>query len=392
MRRKVLVLPSWYPNRIYPFSGSFVQDQARAISRIYDVAVLHPQWFGCRDMLTYQLGQRSGNEKETGFTVCRERALVPLPRQFKLGYHLYFRAAKRGFERMLSAWGKPDLIHAHVVLPAGWAASILGRRYGISVVLTEHSGPFSMHLRSKGQEQLVRETLSHIDQVIAVSPSLEKEIQTFHRGAETRVVGNVIRTDFFRPLKEKSQRAMARSLRFFSVALLSEQKGMRYLIEAMHLLARQGVTSFELIIGGDGPARGGLEELVKNFGLGDRCRVLGILTPLEVRNWIQQTDVFVLPSLGETFGIVLAEAMACGKPVIATRCGGPEFVVTQETGLLVDVANARALADAMHQFVTERVMFNPDLIRKSVVERYGEEAFLSAIANIYEELWKKRRR
>jgi glycosyltransferase involved in cell wall biosynthesis len=389
MRRKVLILPSWYPSRIHPVNGIFVQDQAREISKKYEAAVLYPRWAGYRDMLAYRLGPRSENEEEAGLMVCRERALVPLPRQFKLGYHFYFRAAKRGFEKLLSTWGKPDVIHAHVVLPAGWAASILGRQHRIPVVLTEHSGPFSMHLRSKGQKHLVRETLNHVDRVIAVSPTLEREIQTFHKGPGIRVVGNVIRTEFFFPSNGGPERPGPRGLRFFSAALLSEKKGMRYLIEAMHLLAQRGVTSFELIIGGDGPARHELEEMVKSLGVADRCRFLGMLTPLEVRNWIQQSDVFVLPSLGETFGIVLGEAMACGKPVIATRCGGPEFVVTEETGLLVDVANASALADAMHQFVTERVTFDPDLIRKSVVERFGEETFLRTISEVYEEVWRQ---
>lgn len=391
MKRKVLLLPSWYPSGIHPVNGIFVQDQAREISKRYDVAVLYPRWAGYRDMLAYRLGPKSENKNEAGLMVCRERALVLLPRQFKLGYPLYFRAAKRGFEKLLSTWGKPDVIHAHVVLPAGWAASILGRRYRIPVVLTEHSGPFSMHLRSKGQRHLVRETLSQVDRVIAVGPTLEREIKTFHRGAEIRVVGNVIRTEFFIPLNGGPERPRPWGLRFFSAALLNEKKGMHYLIEAMDLLAQKGVTSFELIIGGDGPAKHALEERVRNLGLSDRCRFLGMLTHLEVRNWIQQSDVFVLPSLGETFSIVLGEAMACGKPVIATRCGGPEFVVTEETGLLVDVANASALAEAMRQFVTGRVTFDPDLIRKSVVERFGEETFLRTISEVYEELWREGR-
>ncbi len=391
MRQKVLILPSWYPSRSYPVNGVFVQDQAREISKKYDVAVLHPRWAGCRDTLAFRLGPRSENEEEGGLMVYRERAFVPLPRRFKLGYHIYFGAAKRGFEKLLSDWGRPDVIHAHVVLPAGWVASILGRRYRIPVVLTEHSGPFSMHLGSRGQKHLVRETLSHVDRIVAVGPPLGREIQAFHRESEIRVVGNVIKTEFFLPLKGDPGKSRRRGLRFFSAALLNEKKGMHYLIEAMDLLAQQGVTSFEVIIGGDGPAKHELEEKVKKLGLGDRCRFLGMLTPSGVRSWIQQSDVFVLPSLGETFSIVLGEAMACGKPVIATRCGGPESIVTEQTGLLVDVANASALADAMHQFVTERVRFSPDVIRQSVVERYGEEAFLLRISKLYEELWREGR-
>ena len=387
MKKKVLVLPSWYPSRIYPVSGIFVQDQVREISKKYDVAVLYPRWIGCRDLWRPKLGLRSKIEAEDGLVVCREQALVLLPHQFKLGYDLYFLAAKRGFEKLLSIWGKPDVIHAHVVLPAGWAASILGRQYQVPVVLTEHSGPFSMHLRSKGQKYLVRKTLDHVDRVLAVSPTLEREIRSFYQESEIRVVGNIIRTDFFSPLNGTPEMRGPRKVRFFSAALLNKRKGIHYLIEAMHLLAGWGVTSIELIIGGDGPARHELEKMAKDLGIADRCSFLGMLTPLEVRNWIRQCDVFVLPSLGETFGIVLGQAMACGKPVIATRCGGPEFVVTEETGLLVEGANASALAEAMHQFVTGKATFDPGLIRKSIINRFGENTFLRKISKVYEEVW-----
>ncbi len=102
---------------------------------------------------------------------------------------------------------------------------------------------------------------------------------------------------------------------------------------------------------------------------------------------MRECDAFVLPSLGETFGVVLCEAMACGKPVIATRCGGPEFVVTPETGLLVDAANPMALAEAMDRFISHQVAFDSDVIRGSVVARFGEDTFLKNISAIYEELW-----
>ena len=102
---------------------------------------------------------------------------------------------------------------------------------------------------------------------------------------------------------------------------------------------------------------------------------------------MQECNVFVLPSLHETFGIVLGEAMACGKPVISTRCGGPEYVVTPDTGVLVDVANPVALADAMEAFISGRHSYDPQLVRRSVTERFGEEAFLRNISSIYEQVW-----
>jgi glycosyltransferase involved in cell wall biosynthesis len=165
---------------------------------------------------------------------------------------------------------------------------------------------------------------------------------------------------------------------------------MNYLLQAAQLLVERGAASFELAIGGDGPERVQLERMTRELGLADRCRFLGLLTPVAVRERIQQSDVMVMPSLHETFCLVLGEAMACGKPVIATRCGGPEFVVTPETGILVEAANSEELANAMHGFIAGKANFDSQQVRQSVVERFGEAAFLRHISVVYEQVWSKK--
>jgi glycosyltransferase involved in cell wall biosynthesis len=105
-----------------------------------------------------------------------------------------------------------------------------------------------------------------------------------------------------------------------------------------------------------------------------------------VRAQMEACDVFVLPSLGETFSVALAEAMACGRPVIATRCGGPEWIVTPDTGILVRCAAAADLAGAMAACLWQPRRFDPITIRGRVCERFGEKAFLEKIRAVYEEV------
>src|ERR1700741_791393 len=136
------------------------------------------------------------------------------------------------------------------------------------------------------------------------------------------------------------------------------------------------MNSFELVIGGDGPDREKLEAQVQSLGVERYCRFLGGLNREQVRERMQQCDAFVLSSLHETFGVVVGEAMACGKPVISTRCGGPEFFVNDENGVLVDAANPQALADAMADFINNRHSFDPQTVRASVVNRFSPEAFV----------------
>jgi glycosyltransferase involved in cell wall biosynthesis len=147
------------------------------------------------------------------------------------------------------------------------------------------------------------------------------------------------------------------------------------------------MSNFKLVIGGDGKELPKLKETALRLGLSSCCTFLGMLTRGQVRDTLKAADVFILPSLGETFGIVLGEAMACGKPVISTRCGGPEFVVTPETGLLVEPADSKGLADTMSKFITGQMNYDPTVIRQSICRRFGEEAFLSAINNQYRSIW-----
>jgi glycosyltransferase involved in cell wall biosynthesis len=102
---------------------------------------------------------------------------------------------------------------------------------------------------------------------------------------------------------------------------------------------------------------------------------------------MQACDVFVLSSLRETFGIVVGEAMGCGKPVIATRCGGPEFTVNEQTGVLVEAGSPESLATAMEEFISGQVAFDPETVRASVVNRFSPEAFVRNITGVYESVW-----
>ena len=135
--------------------------------------------------------------------------------------------------------------------------------------------------------------------------------------------------------------------------LVEPKKGMSVLLRAMAALKEEGNDPhWQLLIVGDGPARTSLEALTRQLGLSDRTVFAG--TRRDIPRILPLLDLFVLPSLYEGFGIAILEAMAAGKPVVATAVGGvPEFVVPGETGLLVEPGKAGALADAIGSLVRD---------------------------------------
>jgi L-malate glycosyltransferase len=385
MKKRILFLPSWYPDTSNPLNGIFIHEQAVILSKKYDVAVLTVQVLGWRKILLEKEGFAPRFNIVDGINIYMERGWVPIPRTPWVVYHAFVAAVRRGMKRISLEWGRPDLLHTHVVLPMGNAAEQVGFANNIPTILTEHTSPFSFHLQTRLQRRLVATTLRKASAVVAVSPSLANTIQSFVPDVTPTVIGELVRADFFTPISNIPLKPAGQPFHFLTVCFLVEQKGISVLLNAASILFERGITDFEIVIGGDGPLRIPLEKLAKELHLKNQCRFIGVLDRMQVRDEMRNSDVFILPSLHETFGIVLAEAMACGKPVIATHCGGPEYVVTPETGLLVEPGDPLALAEAMEHFVLRRIEFDADVIRQSVLSRFGEDAFLSKMNLVYED-------
>ncbi|MDP2604871.1 MAG: glycosyltransferase family 4 protein [Deltaproteobacteria bacterium] len=136
------------------------------------------------------------------------------------------------------------------------------------------------------------------------------------------------------------------------VAALELRKGHRYLLEAAARLKGRG-HRIRYLIAGDGPARRELDERVKALSLVDEVRFCGFVS--DAPAFLSQIDIFVLPSLYEGLGVAVLEAMAAGKPVIASRVGGlPELVADGETGLLVAPKNVEGLVAAIARLADDK--------------------------------------
>lgn len=135
------------------------------------------------------------------------------------------------------------------------------------------------------------------------------------------------------------------------VGRLSEQKGQLFLIDALGRLAAEGV-SFEMVLAGDGPMRGVVEQQIRRLGLEKQVRITGWLSNDQVRHELLASRVMVLPSFAEGLPVVIMEALALGRPVVTTYIAGiPELVEPGVDGWLIPAGSAEALASALRQAV-----------------------------------------
>lgn len=171
-----------------------------------------------------------------------------------------------------------------------------------------------------------------------------------------------------------------------AAASLHERKGLDVLLEALARLARRERRP-TLWIAGEGPQRTALERLAAARGLARQVRLLGARD--DVPELLVACDVFVAPSRREGLGIAALEAMALGRPLVASRVGGlAESVLDEATGLLVPPGDADALASALERLLDDRALAErlgaagPQRVR----ERYGPEAMVDGYERTYAEI------
>lgn len=144
-----------------------------------------------------------------------------------------------------------------------------------------------------------------------------------------------------------------------------------------------------MCIVGDGPNKQEYEQLTEALGLSDVVQFHGLLqTKPEVAKFMRQCDIFVLPSLVETFGAVLIEAIACGKPVVATDSGGPKEIITDEVGRLVPPGDPDALAKALDYMLDHSEDYPSQRIAEYARERYSYQVVGKELERVYKAILK----
>jgi teichuronic acid biosynthesis glycosyltransferase TuaC len=279
-----------------------------------------------------------------------------------------------------------DVVHAHFIYPDGVIAARLGRELGIPVVVSEHSVWRPWLDREPAVRRQVEAALPGIARVTAVSDVLRRNIEEIVQGrVPVDVLPNVVDDDVFVPAVA-GEATDPNQLLF--VGTIRHVKGLDLLVRALALVAPRWPDVHLAIAGGAFYRTYARDEqavraLVHELGLTQRVRFLGERTSLDVAREMRRSVMLVVPSRRETFSLVTAEALACGTPVVATRCGGPEELLTPELGRLVANESVEALADGIMTLHAERHRFDGTSMRAWAVSRFGRAVVGRQLADLY---------
>jgi len=339
LSNNLLVITSRYPHKFDEISSTFVYNHIEYLRSFFDkVYVLSatpyiPTFFSTLLQPSRRLDSLAEDYTYDNVEVHFLKSYY-LP--FGIGYSYRGRQCLSLVERHIHDNNITfNLIHAHFSWPSGYVAAALKVKFKVPALLTIHEN--REWLINEAENNYIREVWSQVDGIIRVNKIDLKLIEKYNRNVVS--IPNGYDHKIYQGLSQSEARTKLGISKdeniIFSLGHLIERKGFVDLLNAVKLL-RKKRNDFRLYIGGDGPMRSNLQNIISENCL-DNVELLGYLPSDELPLWMNASDFFALTSYSEGNPTVMFEALGCGKPVISTKVGGvPEILVSDDYGFLVD--------------------------------------------------------
>lgn len=375
----ILIIANGYPTPKYNGLGIFEFDQAKALAE-QGCKVL----YAAVDLRSIRRWRKWGFEQFQKDGVDVYAINIPLGRiPQSMLQAIGFWGLQYLYKMILKTVGKPDVLHAHFG-NMGIIAAKLKTRVGIPLVITEHSSVINKEeIRNQRLLKTIQSSYSKSDCLIAVSPALARRIKN-HFGFESKYIPNMVDEKVFYFFPGKATQIV----NFVSVGNLIKGKRMDLTIEAFYraFFESEEKKEVHLYIYGEGDERRTCETLIRKYDLKDHVHLMGRRSREEIADTLKNAQCFVLASRAETFGVAYIEALACGVPVIATRCGGPETFVHEKNGILIPVDDLSALVQAMRKMYKTGGLYNRESIAKETMELFSSEYVARKLIQTYQDI------
>lgn len=293
------------------------------------------------NLITFRVNE---TEKINGVEIIKVKSLLPFSR---LNYILSLNYIKKLIWKI-----SPDILHSHYLTSYGFIGAFSGFKpfvvsiWGSDITVTPK--------KSFVFKYLTKWTTKKADIITVSSKFLFKELLNLI-DKEAEIIPFGVDTNVFN-YKYKTR---DKNFKIGITKSLEDWYGHYYLILAFKKLSEK-YKNLKLLIAGDGSKRGYLEELVKSLNLEEKVKFFGYISNIDLPKFLNKLDVFVMPSLLESFGVSAIESLAVGVPVVASNVGGiPEIVIDGKTGFLVESKNVNEIVNAVN-----KLLLNPYLREK----------------------------
>lgn len=388
--RNLLVLAPDYPDKDNKMFGSiFVKEQVQYVKEFFDhVYVIAPvlNTFGLTPQSKY-CKPYSYDNVQVFFPSClfypRSITIFPISNYIKLNYDNRYKVTLDVVQKHNLIF---HIIHSHMTFPSTYTACKLKERYGTPVISTIHEDSVWLCEEMAMNHPHLDYSWKNADMLVRVN---EKEIPLLQNyNTNVRFVPNGY-TDIYKPIdKMVCRSALGLSLTdkiVFSYGSFDERKGFQDLIRAIYIC--KYIKNLKCYISGDGPYKSVLQDMIVKNKLENKIILLGFMPDNMILYWLNAADIFVFPSLHESFGITQLNALACGTPVVASTNVGSCEIICDKCGLLYKVGDARDLSEKLYEyFITDYQLFSQKSIREYVEDKYSWTNISKQLIGLYKEL------
>lgn len=383
----IYVIPGWYPQNGTDLTASFIREQVLALKkRGNEVVVLNIKLFSLREIFSYfKYKNRIWNDN--GVITKFYKTLTFVPSRFERLHHKsvskrYYCIIKKSIKNDRKKLNfMPDIFHSHVGPWCSYFCIYSAKKLKLPIVVTEHYSGLTNG--DKNSMKFVRErfVIDNSDVTIFVGENLKNSVlKKTKASGKCIVIPNQISQSFFDYKYQVDNKK--ETFVFLTACHLVKLKKVENVIEAFHneFLVNENVS---LLIAGDGQERTKLENLVDLYGEKTRIHFLGKYSREKAPEIFSNSNVFVLTSEFETFGIVYIEAMSCGLPCIGTKGQGSDDIINESNGISVEFGNISELSKAMRFIYSSYNKFDSNVIKKYAFDNFSENSVCSKIESVY---------
>lgn len=386
-KQKILWLASWYPNRLAPFDGDFIQRHAEAVSLLYDVTVIFIKKDAkgeiTEDVEKDVFNRRDGLEERIYYYKPKRTGIGFIDRILSVKkYHTIIRQAAHQY---LADRDIPPLVHVHIASYAGLGALWLQDKYRVPFVISEHwTGYLPMakpNVKNLDplQKLLRRILFKRAKAVTVVSAVLGDAIQQFADIPPYTVIPNVVNTDIFNLNGHSSHTVNGR---FIHISTLSEQKNLPAIIEGFRIVHAKHRDVQLMVYGPENPE---LEALILERGLEDVVIQKGEVSQKELADELRTCKSLIFYSRYETFGCVVIEANACGVPAIVSDLPVfHEYVQEGNNGVFVPLDSKVGLAQAILEVMEDEYRFDKKALAEEISSKFGYQQVAKQFRAVYQ--------
>lgn len=358
----ILHIPSWTPDEDNPMRGNFIERHIAAISSYVPCITL--QFISSKKKKKNEI-----IENKSQHIIVKYYLFSHFLHKIPLFRKLYIlRTAKKALSSLTRTYGKPAAIHLHVAYPFGLIALATSKKYKIPLFLTEHWSIYHRDNIKKlnyFQYRLVQQVFKQAVIYTAVSEQLRHYISSLFPDAQGVVIPNVVDTTVFKPALKEANRVKT----MVHISTLDEaSKNISGLLRAVHELHKIRSDFILNII--HERKNDDAEQYVVKHQLTNVIHFLGRKTTDEVSQILQTSDFLVQFSNYETFGCVVAEALASGKPVVTSAVPAILEMVTSERGIVVPINDEKALTLAMQEMLDNFHRYSPQQLFQFINENF----------------------